>query len=1624
MALEFVNVEAKTGEALTGMSNKVVDHSYLEQLLGDRVGDPALKLAVTKLYEGVNPRDLQRLKEQGLHLVLSNGRTGYLADERTALLLKEKVFASTFSDAVAYGSVPVSQAASSTVRKTTKVFVVDDEAPIDQPGLRWGTSPVVDGSGNEVDEAQLATIADRLGDGYTLIAPSLHQQLSRESAVGAAHTLVDERKLAIAQVHSLSAQVLEGQPLESVVTAQVQEALERSLVTAGGESSVQLQGLGLRTTQDPIRGQVSIAQWRYHDQASNQVYVGKAMLEQSPDGRVALTMTGGTPAQKQEAYKAFDKIEASDLTPFQYRAGVPQWQGVIKGTSRASDLCRQLGVDAIVPKSAIKGDGKTVPLGISEVDSLYWARKTDAASRQQQLGTQVLVNFRAGTEADVLPKLDARVRQLEAAMQDPRKIADLYIQSYERRQQYLGTDLEAEIGGAEAEDGEFSKPKPQQDWLYELLKQDARVTELAVGVDPQRFLEAYRETATGQAITLEDWQNREPQLFGALDALNVGIEEQRPEMGAFRQQAADALGLGLDRSLSEALTSATTTEHQGGYAQLLEQGKVVERLYEFMQGEWKSAALGGVSVPAATAQPHKGLAKGEVHFPDLPHGAKVAVYRAPVANVSQFGVMTNNLEAIAGIDPESAAQRGVIYLNPEDAKDLVIDFDGDAPAIIPEQEHVRARALKIPKDVRLEAGQVYVPSLPNGAAVTLYHGNHVTQCINTPIELPESAPRGRKALYLSPEMIEQTKGQSVSYGYSDGLHGYRALIAEVEALNAPGVKPPAVQKATKIVRDANHPSVAKLSPELQAIAGRFTSIEDAAVDAADNPTGMVANVGMKLQAIRQHYAQIPIEQAAAELGGVGYRLGKLLESDGKTISIPPKDADGYDYGAEIKAITNAARSKSAQQDALQRFDRLLFNVQHRLNDQQLQTAVDTPKSADPVNQGVSEFCRAISNVQEVGWIKQKRDPERYMPSMDIKSGKVYDMRPIENATQDPVGRMIERVNRVYGQEQLDVQKIEAYDALLPQTSNKDHQAIAAQVTKEYSTAIRSAAELEEFAEINQGIQLLISNDALPVEIEVTNLTRFDPKGKSPIWDMIETAKGYSIQIIPNEADRLWGIDPSSKAYQTQGSADKPGTHAYQVVAIIADELGKQKSYSIGTLSSRSEQALKEHQLKSEKPKEYRAIQSGLNHKYPAQRAEAQKELDRLLGRVDLSTKTVGNQVKGAVYSVDAFELRPSRDKEVAQDIRSTAESQLQEFADSIGSEDRLSLMQAFWRLDAQQGSQGKTLAMRLFTPELDEVLKHSALRESQVKGLNYETNQLPDVYWSGQTVPVRVALNADPESPTYGKTIWQVGVQETGAETPETQWKSLGVTADTHYHPPVGTIANATLESIAPTLLLKTKSGVPLELSCNQTGVPLIEVGQAQKFCFEAPNAMGKAEACADVFLVVDGERTPVGKLSKASTALIKEKEAELNRTIFGTTMSIEVMSAQAKLAALTIETGSIEIPRTWSKARPEQSQPVERSNSASMLDRPERQALRGKVTEVKVNGANGANTQTGDNNQKPTVSVASIQQIPSLPQLRLQRRLFEVNSHAIERQIQTHQLPRLKRLGVRCNIVKPTSLF
>jgi len=133
--LSFAELDLKTDETLD-LQPKTIEHTYLEikLRLAGRLDDPNLKLYTGKLYDGVTETDLVRVREQaGLHLLFSNGRTAYFGDAETCQMIDEDMLQS-FSDAVAYGSIPVSDAKTSVLRENRRILVIDDEA--DQ---RWQT---------------------------------------------------------------------------------------------------------------------------------------------------------------------------------------------------------------------------------------------------------------------------------------------------------------------------------------------------------------------------------------------------------------------------------------------------------------------------------------------------------------------------------------------------------------------------------------------------------------------------------------------------------------------------------------------------------------------------------------------------------------------------------------------------------------------------------------------------------------------------------------------------------------------------------------------------------------------------------------------------------------------------------------------------------------------------------------------------------------------------------------------------------------------------------------------------------------------------------------------------------------------------------------------------------------------------------------------------------------------------------------------------------------------------------------------------------------------------------------------------------------------------------------------
>ncbi len=842
--MEFRQINIKTGKELP-LPPKSVENTYLEQKFGNEL-DPT-KLAIGRMYDGITERDIENLKEQGMHIILASGRTAYFADRSIAEKVSQEIF-TNHSDAVAYGSLPISDAKTSVFKERSRILIIDDETLSRDPETGtykadWGKQSITLSNGITLSEKAMGAIASKLGDCYSLISTELATEL-----------------------------------------------------------------------------------------------------------------------------------EAEPNRPFQFRAGVPEWEGIFKGTCRSSVLCQAIEVDAIVAKSSIKGDGKTTTTGLHEVN-LFWSRKEDARFTEQKLGTQVLVFFPEGVQADVLPKLKAKAENLAEAQADPRKIAQLYIDRHEKRleksqepeeeeiKQLIEPEIAQELGLDNLVNANTQKPNPLQekeykDWLYEVLKADL-------------------------------------------------IE--------------------------------------GGHCQILEMEDITKRLQEFMQSEWVDVATGGVYVPSGIAQPHNQLQEGEISFKGLPDGAKVGIYRSPVANAANFDVFTNNLKTLREQDPEAYVQKGICYMNPSDVKRLVIDFDGDRVGIIPSE--------------------------------------------------------------LTPEQQAQTKKE---------IEQYPTLIQEIITKNLPENKPVQVEKEKKIPRDQEH---------------GFPNLASAAVNAADNPTGKVTNLGMRLEALRWDTQNIAPEDKANYLQNIGNHFQKVISedrNDKRKFAILNDDwreriTEIGQIASEVPHLPEPERAKAIDQ-GLAKTERLLWDLE-TLTAINLQRAVDTPKSARKVDEREFEFCQKIGKFKEVEWIKDKDNTQAYLGDRGLKTN-----------TQDPVGWMVEQANQIHQEYKLvGDRNYNRFDHIFPKDQpNHEHTTWAKEIASEYSNQISKAVTARNRLEHEEEISITATSPKGNI-IEIVSPSQADPEGRSPIWDMAKKGESVNIQIDQN------------KDWKTKS------TYPYKAVAIIDDE---------------------------------------------------------------------------------------------------------------------------------------------------------------------------------------------------------------------------------------------------------------------------------------------------------------------------------------------------------------------------------------------------------------------------------------------------------------------------------------
>ncbi len=427
------------------------------------------------------------------------------------------------------------------------------------------------------------------------------------------------------------------------------------------------------------------------------------------------------------------------------------------------------------------------------------------------------------------------------------------------------------------------------------------------------------------------------------------------------------------------------------YGQLAGQASVVRALGYYVQGEWQRLSSNGTSVPSAMAQHHSKLKSWEVCNKDLPHGAIVAYYRSPFPNVGAAAIAINNTEIIKQQDREAFSKQGGAYLPPDTSKNVAItDFDGDINGFF---MGYQATVGDLPEQLREELADV--ASLP-------------------------AAHQYEAARSLFEKMIEQhEQAKAVPIEPST----YPVAVKEFVQRTAPDIKPPQIAKQPK----EKH-AWQKSEPHAEATWRAWGAT-------ADNPTGKVANAGMSLQALALELEYAPDTMKERLLCQVSSHFSRLMTKVKKGEVIIPDDdwlvTQGFSpfYAEKIEQLASAGRKlnnytnpqtrRKVVETSLKQASELLLEVATGPNAVNLQTAVDTAKSAKGIDTDLHGFVRAL-----------QYKPDDFRKSRN--SSRVYvDGKEMPTSVNETVSWGVQQVNEQYSGAVLKERKHEAFQAVFP-----------------------------------------------------------------------------------------------------------------------------------------------------------------------------------------------------------------------------------------------------------------------------------------------------------------------------------------------------------------------------------------------------------------------------------------------------------------------------------------------------------------------------------------------------------------------------------------------------------------
>jgi hypothetical protein len=480
--------------------------------------------------------------------------------------------------------------------------------------------------------------------------------------------------------------------------------------------------------------------------------------------------------------------------------------------------------------------------------------------------------------------------------------------------------------------------------------------------------------------------------------------------------------------------------------------KINYELERYLRGERVDLAIRGIYVPSAMAQHHSQLKPWEVCNKDLPHGAIVAYYRSPFPNVSAGAIAINNTHILKEQDPEAYKKTGVSYLPPWTAKNIAItDFDRDANGYfvgyIP-------RIPNLPEQIRQRLGETEKRS-------------------------PSEQYEAGRATFG--EMIEGMKTNPEHSVIQPGE--YPLAVKEFIDRTAPDRKPPDIAKTPKI----KHPWYDSES--------RTTATWRAWERTADNPIGKVANVGMILQSLALETQYCPAEKQETLLQEISSNYQQLLQSgklnrNPEFQKIQPDIKAIAQSTAELGKLTVPEARQTYIQTQLQQTHTLLSGIANGANAENLQTAVDSVKSARGIDENIHQLAQALAYKPHL--LRQHhKDPKIYLHNT-----------PMPTNTEEPIGWAVEQVNALYQTTLLPELENRSFRELFPKTCTPQQETAALQIAQTYNKLVKTAIldrERTQQKRPEDEQPTLTLTTPTHRQLTIQKLCDADPDGRSPIW---------------------------------------------------------------------------------------------------------------------------------------------------------------------------------------------------------------------------------------------------------------------------------------------------------------------------------------------------------------------------------------------------------------------------------------------------------------------------------------------------------------------------------------------